>query len=242
VNRQKNTRRVKADFENFKDRYVEVIQGSLPFSNVEHDFYTEVKAACLVRLFLEQGAQPEAAEVLDVGCGVGLTDSLLIPHFKRLSGVDISPGVVDRAASRNPSARYLVYAGKTLPFLDNSFDLVFAVNVLHHVPPPQWRQTVLEMKRVCKRGGLVAVFEHNPYNPLTNWVVGRCELDTDAVLLTCKETVKLFEQSDLQRVGRRYILFFPFRGKVFRWVEDHLRWLPIGAQYCVVGGKMTGAS
>ena len=241
MSRQKINRPMKADFENSKDHYAEIIQGSLPFSNVKHDFYTEVKAACLVRLFQERGARPEAAEVLDIGCGVGLTDTLLIPHFGRLAGVDISPGVIELAARRNPSARYLVYDGNILPFPDNAFDLVIAVNVLHHVAPQQWRQTVLEMKRVCKEGGMVAVFEHNPYNPLTRLVVSRCELDTDAVLLACRETVQLFEQSGLRRVGRGHILFFPFRGKVFRWVEDRLRWLPFGAQYYVVGGKATGA-
>jgi len=231
---------MRADFEDFKDRYTDVVQAALPFSGLKHDFFTEVKAEHLVRLVRGQRGGPQAAEVLDVGCGIGLTDSLIAPHVGRLAGVDISPGVVARAASLNPAASYEVYDGNTLPFPDSSFDLVFAVNVLHHVPPPHWPGTVHEMRRVCREGGSVVVFEHNPYNPLTRRVVGRCELDDNAVLLKGKEISALFERSGLRRVERRYILFFPFRGRAFRWADDRLGWLPLGAQYCVVGTKLAG--
>ena len=54
---------------------------------------------------------------------------------------------------------------------------------MHHVPPPQWTRFVAEMFRVIRTGGLALVFEHNPYNPATQYIVKTCDIDKDAVLL-----------------------------------------------------------
>ena len=66
---------------------------------------------------------------------MGLVDRFLLKEVKNLYGVDVEEGVVEKAKKNNPSVTYNKYDGKTLPFENGSFDMAFAINVMHHVPP-----------------------------------------------------------------------------------------------------------
>ena len=80
--------------------------------------------------------------------------------------------MVEVASGRNPWADYeAIRAEGPFPFGEGAFDVSFAVCVLHHVPPPQRLALVSEMARVTRPGGTVAIFEHNPWNPLTRRAV-----------------------------------------------------------------------
>lgn len=236
----RNDKATQRDFSHYKDNYREQVQGSIAFSGQDVEFFTEVKARHLIDLAKKYLGDPGELSTLDVGCGVGLTDRFLAPHLGALYGVDLSEGVIEKAAQTNPSAQYQVYDGRTLPFPDNVMDLVFAICVLHHVPPPSWENFVREMKRVTTNRGLVVVFEHNPLNPATRRAVGSCAFDINAVLLRRRSTRELFLRSRLYLLEQRYIVFFPFRSAIFSRLERRLGWLPIGAQYFVVGKKLDG--
>ncbi len=55
------------------------------------------------------------------------------------------------------------------------------------------------------------IFEHNPYNPITRFMVNTCEFDKDAVLLTRKELIKIFINNGFSLIKGKYCLFFPPR-------------------------------
>jgi hypothetical protein len=95
---------------------------------------------------------------------------------------------------------------------------------------------------VLKPGGVLFIFEHNPYNPLTRRAVNNCPFDADAVLLTRRRSSRLVKRAGLETTEERYILFFPWEGSTFRAIETHLRWLPMGAQYFVSGRRADRAS
>ncbi len=128
--------------------------------------------------------------------------------------------------------------GRHAPFAGGSFDLVFAVCVLHHVPPGAPRHALVgEMARLARPGGLVAIWEHNPWNPLTRRVVARCPFDRDATLLPLAETRRLLRRAGLSRIESRYALFFPWRGRGWRRAERLLAQVPLGAQFVALGSK-----
>ena len=175
--------------------------------------------------------------MLDVGCGVGLTDSYLRSRFGSLSGVDVAAGAVEEAARRNPWADYRAYDGVTLPYSDGSFDVSFTICVMHHVDGPGRDRFAAEMARVTRPGGVVAVLDHNPLNPLTRLAVRRCEFDAHCELLRRGRARGILGAAGLEMVDSRYILFFPWRADVLRRVEAGLRWLPLGAQYAVAARR-----
>jgi SAM-dependent methyltransferase len=172
------------EFEEYKQSYVAEVEQSIDFSGQSHDFFIRVKADELVASCNRQLGTLEQRSILDVGCGVGLMSRYVGEHFGELHGVDIAPGVVERAAENFPRGKFQLYDGKSIPFDEQSFDVAFTVCVLHHVPPEQWTSLVTEMARVLKPGGLLYIFEHNPYNPLTRRAVNHCPFDADATLLT----------------------------------------------------------
>ncbi len=224
-------------FDDYVETYRTEIDDSIGFIGQDVDFFIEIKAELLLKLAEKNFGQLDKIKVLDIGSGVGLVDRYLKSQIKDLYGVDVEEGVVEKAKVNNPEVSYQMYDGARLPFEDNTFDLCFAINVMHHVPPGMWENFAREMHRVLKPGGLAAVFEHNPMNPLTRLAVARCEFDRDAVLLNHGKIKSLFKGAGLKLSDDSYIVFFPFKAKFFRSIETGLGWLPLGAQHYVVGRK-----
>ena len=217
--------------------YRQAVTASISFTGQDVDYFAERKAEHLVRFVGDGFAAPTESSVLDVGCGVGTTDAHLTARFASVDGVDVSAESIEQAVAANPSVRYQVYDGNTLPFADASFDVAFAACVLHHVEPGRRLAFTREMHRVVRPGGVVMVFEHNPVNPLTRYAVGRCELDTGCVLLRPSEVLGLFASAGLQTVERSYISFLPTRRASLLRLERAMRWLPLGGQYLVGARK-----
>ncbi|MBI3366539.1 class I SAM-dependent methyltransferase [Candidatus Roizmanbacteria bacterium] len=220
-------------FDDYTDNYQQKIQESINFSGQDVDFFIQVKAKIILEL-IKKHCSGKDIKVLDIGSGVGLVDKYLIGKIKNLYGVDVEDGVVNKAIENNPGVKYQKYDGENLPFECGVFDFAFAINVMHHIHPRKWQLFTDEMRRVLKPGGIAVVFEHNPFNPLTRRVVRGCEFDRGAVLLSHKTIKELFVNSNLKLVEGSYILFFPFKGGVFRALEKSIKWLPLGAQQFVI--------
>jgi SAM-dependent methyltransferase len=224
-------------FESYADNYEDVINRAIGSCGADHAAFTRGKALRLMALAAGIG-DLRVLSVLDVGCGVGSTDVYLVPEFGQVHGVDISPAMVERAARRNPAAQYRVSEDPSrLPFEDASLDVVFASCVFHHVPLDARAALSLDIARVTRPGGIVAIFEHNPLNPLTRRVVSRCAFDADAVLLNRVESEQLLRAAGLSRVEGSYLFFSPWGGDRVRKLEERLGWLPLGAQYVVAGRR-----
>ncbi len=62
--------------------------------------------------------------------------------------------------------------------LSGSFDLVLTVAALHHIADPvAVRATLAEMVRVCRPGGRIVVWDHNPRNPDWKLLMARVPQD-----------------------------------------------------------------
>ena len=101
--------------------------------------------------------------VLDVGCGPGRISvrlAKLNPNFS-IDAIDLSQNVLDlgtQTAAREGvtnSIRFLIGDAKSIPFPDQTFDLVICHNFLHQLPDPL--VTVKEINRVAKRQGAILI-------------------------------------------------------------------------------------
>ncbi len=104
-------------------------------------------------------AEGRGKDVLEVGCGLG-TDLLQFARGgARCYAVDLTPEHLRQTARRfevyEERARLARGDAETLPFRDESFDLVYSFGVIHHTPDTE--ASVREMHRVLRPGGRVCV-------------------------------------------------------------------------------------
>jgi SAM-dependent methyltransferase len=224
-----------SSFDQYDKSYREAVNASIRFSGADVDFFAKLKADDLLKTVERRLGETTKVRVLDVGCGTGVTDAYLVGRVGALDGADISTGLLDAAAAANPLARYHWFDGAALPFEAGAFDVSFAICVLHHVEPGARAALVGEMRRVTRSGGLVAIYEHNPLNPLTRIAVDRCAFDHGAVLLGPGETRGFLRNAGAPPLESRYIGFFPWGARAARTIERSLSRLPLGAQFVVVG-------
>jgi ubiquinone/menaquinone biosynthesis C-methylase UbiE len=81
--------------------------------------------------------------ILDVGVGVG--DVTLA--MKRAGNTVTALDVVDLSCT--PLVKPMLYDGRTMPFVDDSFDLATIITTLHHAPDPD--RVLAEAARVARR-------------------------------------------------------------------------------------------
>lgn len=117
--------------------------------------------------------------LLDFGCGVGRMTRAFSSSFKRSVGIDVSPGMIALARRFNvdrPNCEFIASDAPNLPFADQSFDFVFSVLVLQHVPTKKLiLGYISEFIRVTKDSGII-VFQLTDKVPFRQRIQGRRRL------------------------------------------------------------------
>jgi ubiquinone/menaquinone biosynthesis C-methylase UbiE len=100
-------------------------------------------------------------DALEIGSGTGYFSLNLVQLgvIDRLTATDISPGMLERLAGTAEAlgledVTTVVTEAETLPFEDESFDLVLGHAVLHHIPDLD--KAFAEFRRVLRPGGMIA--------------------------------------------------------------------------------------
>jgi len=101
-----------------------------------------------------------ADTVLDVACGPGLVACEFARKASRVTGIDITPAMIEQAEQRQQREKLInlawtVGSAVPLPFADDTFSLVITRYSYHHLLDPG--AALAEMTRVCRPGGRVLV-------------------------------------------------------------------------------------
>lgn len=107
------------------------------------------------------------SKVLDLGCGIGITLSILSDYFPDSVGIDIDPKSVKAAKEllkkQNLNIPVILYDGKKIPFPKNTFDIITSIEVIEHVEDTEL--ILKEMNRVLKPNGILHITTANKWWP-----------------------------------------------------------------------------
>ena len=133
------------------------------------------------------------SKILDIGCGKGfmLFDFMkLNPNFV-LEGIDISDYAITNAV---PEVKKFLKIGndKSLPYEDNSFDLVISINTTHNLEINQCKKALSEMERVSRKDKYLIVDAYS--NEIEKDRIFAWNLTAKTILST-NEWISLFEEA-----------------------------------------------
>lgn len=229
----------KAEFDKFADEYRSLHEANIRISQESPDFFAEYKVKDTALLALNK-LQTGELDILDFGTGVGNS----VPFFRRhlpdanLYCLDVSADCLALAQERfSGQAEFVQFDGDVIPFPEAHFDLAFAACVFHHIPTEEHKRHLSDLLRVLRPGGMLVIFEHNPFNLLTVRAVNTCAFDENAVLIKAQTMMQRASTVGFENVERKYRIFFPGSLRALRPLEPFLSWLPLGAQYYIAARK-----
>ena len=156
----------------------------------------------------------EDKRVLEVGSGAGYLQDVVQDY----TGLDISP-----SAGRHYHKPFIAASATDMPFPDGTFDALWTINVLEHIPNPE--SALLEMRRVLKPGGVLYL---NPAWQAPAWAAQGYEVrpysDFSLTGKVAKATVPLRQSLAFQAM---YILPIRF----LRYAETRLESAPSAFHY-----------
>lgn len=223
---------VEAEFDAVALDYAEQHARSIRFSGEDAAYFAQYKIADAQRMAYRKGLAVD--RILDFGSGIGNSLKPMRQAFPNahISCLDVSERSLDLCRATLPDqVSFHSYDGKYLPAAMGRFDLIFTSCVFHHIPEDLHIPLLTQIRQHLAPGGMFMLFEHNPWNPMTQHAVKNCPFDENAVLISAPEMRRRLMKSGFNQIRTDYRIFFPGPLALLRPLERALAWLPMGAQY-----------
>ena len=109
---------------------------------------------------------PKGAKVLDLCCGSGEAAAPWLEAGFQVTGLDVSPKVLELAATRYPLLTCIEGLAEDPPCAPASFDAIQISLALHEFPRAERQQVLLSCLELLKPGGWLVVVDLHPAGPL----------------------------------------------------------------------------
>jgi SAM-dependent methyltransferase len=228
------------EFDKFAEEYRSIHATNIAITGEQPEYFAEYKIGDIAKEYRRNGRAKSAQAILDFGAGVGTSIPFLTKYFAsaRLTCLDVSSMSLAIGQKRFAGvADFVHFNGSKIPLPNALFDIAFAACVFHHIDHSEHVSLLAELRRVLKPGGMMFVFEHNPYNPLTVHAINHCPFDENAKLIRGSTMLRRFREAGFGDAHIRYRIFFPHALRALRGLESQMYWCPLGAQYYVVATK-----
>lgn len=216
------------DFDDYSNEYNDLMDNQLSIFADDVSYFSEYKIKAT-----KDSLKSTPYNILDFGCGVGRNIDFFKKHFpnSKISGCDISRESIDLAKKSFPDNEFFVLGDNQNP---QNFDLIFISNVFHHITKSEREHVVKNvLLPFLSEKASIIVFEHNPINPVTRYLVATCPFDKDAELLYKHQLKRLFLKFGFQIEEESYTLFFPPSWSKLQQLEDKFKRIPLGGQYYI---------
>lgn len=226
----------KAEFDKFARGYEALLKPWLKLAGAPREYFARSRLTWLSYLLHEQEIEPR--QVMDFGCGTGMSLPLLgdILHAEQVIGLDTSEESL--AVARELVGGRCVQLATPAKYLpQEDLDLVFCNGVFHHIPVAERPAAVDYVYRCLRPGGVFALWENNPWNPIQSFAMKHSKIDENAIPLPPSESHRLVGSDRFSVIRIDYLFFFP---GYFRWLQPLEKWLikvPLGAQYQVLARR-----
>lgn len=151
--------------EEFHDQWAD----SIDIQEVKVDEFMTACTAPENRWILSQMGNIKGLRILELGCGAGEASVYFAKQGAHAVATDLSGGmlrVVEKLASlHGVHVETKKSSANEIDFPDNSFDIVYAANLLHHV---DIEKCLIEVNRVLKKGGKFMSWDPLAHNPAIN--------------------------------------------------------------------------
>jgi SAM-dependent methyltransferase len=223
-------------FDSYTSDYETVLNRALAASGEKLEYFARVRIERLSKILKALKFRPD--KVLDYGCGAGTATPFFqaVMQPSHLLGVDVSPEAVRVARQK--------YGGRAVEFAlchevepRGQFDVAFCNGVFHHIAPEERRAALGYIYEALRPGGLFALWENNPWNPGTRYIMSRCEFDRGAAVFSHWSARALLRSQGFEVVHSSSYFYFPHWLSWLRAMEPALAYLPLGGQYVVVGRR-----
>jgi SAM-dependent methyltransferase len=224
------------EFDNYAANYDAALARGLSVSGENKDYFARGRVEWLRSCL--QGLQEQPQEIMDFGCGTGAATPFLLDILNGRSVLGVDTSVQSLTVARK------AYGSRPSQFLaldmyhpNAQIDLSYCNGVFHHIPLEQRPAAVNYVYRSLRPQGLFALWENNPWNPGTRYVMSRISFDRDARTLSPPESRDLLREGGFEILRTDFLFIFPRMLKTLRVIEPLVSHLPFGAQYQVLCRK-----
>lgn len=225
-----------SDFDQFSSDYDTALAKGLSVTGEDKLYFARGRLAWLAQVLAEVPVRTDS--LIDYGCGTGTSAALFFEFLgvKEIIGLDTSVNSLEVARETYNIPRMKFYhIDEYQPC--GQIDLTFCNGVFHHIPPEERADAVSYIYRCLRPGGIFAIWENNPWNPGTRYVMSRVPFDRDAIMLSHLEMRRIVKECGFEALRTDFLFIFPSALRFLRWIEPSLTKLPLGGQYQVICRK-----
>lgn len=225
-----------AEFDAHASDYEQSLQQGLRLSG-EGPAYFAGRRIEWTRKLLDQRGET-VRQVLDFGCGVGLAAPLLTDLLQpeKVWGYDPSPKAIERATRENGD-QVTTFCSSADELPTGEIDLAYCNGVFHHIAVADRPAALDTVYRSLRPGGWFALWENNPWNPGTRYIMSRVPFDRDAIVISPPGARRMLRSARFGVVRTDAWFLFPSSLRWLRPLETLVHRLPLGGQYLVLAQK-----
>lgn len=225
-------------FDAYSREYDEALVKGLKLTGENRDYYARHRVGQIGAFYDSRRLRPRC--IIDFGCGTGDTLPLLSELPGRPDVIGFEPSDATRAQAIQRFGTVARILGPDELAAESRCDACYCNGVFHHILRAERLDVCRKIAALLAPGGMFFLWENNPANPGTRWVMHRIPFDRDAKPLWPTEAQRMVRSAGLVPVSLAFHFYFPRTLRILRRWERWLTNLPLGGQYLLVSSTSGG--